>query len=269
MTATSLAQQIHARCDSLDSDKIDIALILGSGLAGFIDTIENAVVIPYSELNGFPHAGVEGHEPNLVIGQIGGLNVAVLGGRAHYYEQGDAAAMRLPLETLKALGTQTLVLTNSAGSAHNGISAGDFMLINDHLNLTGANPLIGESSNQRFVDMSCAYDAELQSLMKKAANKSKISLQQGVYAWLSGPSFETPAEVRMAHILGADAVGMSTVPEVILARFLGMKVIALSNITNAGAGLSDIELSHQHTQNSAASSADDFKQLITNFLTLL
>ena len=269
MTATTLAQAIKTRCDWLDSTGLDIALILGSGLAGFIDNIDHAIVIPYSELEGFPHAGVEGHQPDLVIGQLEGVNVAVLGGRAHYYEQGDAAAMRLPLETLKALGTQTLLLTNSAGTAHNGISAGDFMLINDHLNLTGANPLIGESSNNRFVDMSCAYDIELQSLMKKAAKESKITLQQGVYAWLSGPSFETPAEVRMAHILGADAVGMSTVPEVILARFLGMKVIALSNITNAGAGLSDIELSHEHTQNSAASSADDFKRLITHFLKLL
>ncbi len=269
MLAGTLAQTIKSRCELLENKNIDMALILGSGLAGLMDHVDNAVIIPYSELDGFPHAGVEGHQPDLVIGQLAGLTVAVLGGRAHYYEQGDAAAMRLPLETLKALGTRTLLLTNSAGTAHHGISAGDFMLINDHLNLTGANPLIGESSNNRFVDMSCAYDVELQSLMKKAADKGKIPLQQGVYAWLAGPSFETPAEVRMAHILGADAVGMSTVPEVILARFLGMKVVALSNITNAGAGLSDIELSHEHTRKSAAGSAENFKQLITHFLKLL
>jgi len=263
MTAQALAKQIQQH----SSDQpVDIGLILGSGLAGFVAAVEDATVIPYSELHGFPAPGVEGHNPNLVIGNIEGVRVAVLGGRSHYYEHGQADAMRLPLETLQALGAGTLLATNSAGSAHTGIHPGNFMLISDHINLSAANPLVGEATNRRFVDMADAYDPELRAAVQRAAKEEGINLQEGVYAWFSGPSFESPAEVRMAHILGADAVGMSTVAEVILARFLGMKAVAISNITNAGAGLSNISLSHEQTQHAAAESAVKFEVLLRAFL---
>ncbi len=263
MTAQELAKQIR---QASGEQPVDIGLILGSGLSGFVAAVEDATVIPYSELQGFPAPGVEGHNPNLVIGSIEGVRLAVLGGRSHYYEHGMADAMRLPLETLQALGASTLLATNSAGSAHTGIQAGNFMLISDHINLSGANPLVGESTNQRFVDMADAYDPGLRATVKSAAEAEGIDLQEGIYAWFSGPSFESPAEVRMAHILGADAVGMSTVAEVILARFLGMKAVAISNITNAGAGLSNISLSHEQTQHAAAESAVKFEALLRAFL---
>lgn len=263
MSAEQLANQIRQRSGE---QAVDIGLILGSGLTGFVAAVKEPINIPYSELPGFPETGVEGHKPELIIGTIEGVRVAVLGGRSHYYEHGKADAMRLPLETLKALGANTLLATNSAGSAHLGISPGKFMLISDHLNLSGANPLQGESSNQRFVDMANAYDPDLRAAVKRGAKSEGIDLQEGVYAWFSGPSFESPAEVRMAHILGADAVGMSTVAEVILARFLGMKAVAISNITNAGAGLSDMSLSHAHTQQAAATSAIKFETLLRAFL---
>ncbi len=263
MSAEQLAKQIRQRCGE---QSVEIGLILGSGLAGFIAAVEDPVKFPYSELPGFPQPGVEGHSPELIIGSIEGVRVAVLGGRSHYYEHGQADAMRLPLETLKALGANTLLATNSAGSAHLGITPGKFMLISDHLNLSGANPLQGEDSNQRFVDMTNAYDPGLRDAVKRGAASAEIDLQEGVYAWFAGPSFESPAEVRMAHLLGADAVGMSTVAEVILARFLGMKAVAISNITNAGAGLSDMSLSHAQTQQAAATSADPFETLLRAFL---
>ncbi|MCF6225395.1 MAG: purine-nucleoside phosphorylase [Xanthomonadales bacterium] len=267
MSAKQLADQLAGQIRQRSGDQaVDIGLILGSGLAGFVAAVEDPVKIPYAELAGFPATGVEGHNPELIIGTIEGVRVAVLGGRSHYYENGQADAMRLPLETLKALGANTLLATNSAGSAHLGISPGQFMLINDHLNLAGANPLQGESSNQRFVDMTNAYDPDLRAAVKRGAESEGIDLQEGVYAWFSGPSFETPAEVRMAHILGADAVGMSTAAEVILARFLGMKAVAISNITNAGAGLSEISLSHSQTQQAAATSAIQFETLLRAFL---
>lgn len=264
MTAIELAQKINQIRGQ--ENPIQLAMVLGSGLAGFIDEIENPCVIPYQELPGFPGTGVEGHSPNLVIGELEGIEVAVLGGRSHYYEHGDAAIMRLPLETLKALGIENLLLTNSAGTAHNDLTTGDLMLITDHINLSGANPLIGEATNDRFVNMSKAYDESLQNMMRTAASSLQFKMQEGIYAWFSGPNFETPAEVRMAHTLGADALGMSTVPEVILANFLNMKVVAISNITNPGAGLSEIVISHQQTQDAAAASAENFSRLLKAFL---
>ncbi len=175
----------------------------------------------------------------------------VLSGRVHYYEQGDAAAMRLPLETLAALGVENLLLTNAAGSLREDMPPGSVMLLTDHINYSGMNPLIGENSDRRFTGMSHAYDRELGDAMRRAAADLDIILAEGTYMWFSGPSFETPAEIRMARILGADAVGMSTVPEVILARFLGLKVAAASVITNFGAGMSQGELGHEETKEMA------------------
>ena len=222
-------------------------MVLGSGLGHIAETVDG-VAIDYAELPGFPHAGVSGHTPKLVIGTLEGQRVAIFGGRAHYYESGRGDAMRLPLEVLKALGGERLILTNAAGSMHPDLNPGDLMLLSDHINFSGLNPLIGEKTDARFVPMTKAHDPAMRSALKAAAKAEDIPLMEGVYAWYSGPSFETPAEIRAIRILGADAVGMSTVPEVILARFLGLRVAAISTITNKAAGLSDEQISHEHTK---------------------
>ncbi len=227
------------------------AIVLGSGLGSLVERVENAVRIPYADLAGFPVGGVSGHAGELVAGLLGGVPMLMLSGRVHYYEKGDATAMRRPLEILKDLGIENLILTNAAGSLREDMPPGSVMQITDHINYSGMNPLIGEESDGRFVGMTSAYDADLAGRMRAAAASLDIPLSQGVYMWFSGPSFETPAEIRMARILGADAVGMSTVPEVILARFLGLKVAAASVITNFGAGMTGGEISHQETKDMA------------------
>jgi purine-nucleoside phosphorylase len=227
------------------------ALVLGSGLGSLANEVEDASHIPYADLPGFPHGGVSGHAGELVAGKLSGKPVLMLAGRVHYYEKGDAAAMRPTLEILAGLGVTTLLLTNAAGSLREDMPPGSVMLIEDHINFSGANPLIGEPSDRRFVGMTGAYDAELRGALAKAAETAGVQLHRGVYMWLSGPSFETPAEIRMARVLGADAVGMSTVPEVILARFLGLRVAACSVITNLAAGMTGAELSHQETKDMA------------------
>ncbi|ANL44988.1 purine nucleoside phosphorylase [Rhizobium phaseoli] len=226
-------------------------IVLGSGLGSLVDQLDGAVRIPYRDLPGFPVSAVSGHAGDVVAGRLGGVPVIMLSGRVHYYEKGDANAMRLPLEVLKALGVEALILTNSAGSLREDMPPGSVMQITDHINYSGMNPLIGEESDHRFVGMTNAYDTDLAAAMRKAAAKLKIELAQGVYMWFSGPSFETPAEIRMARILGADAVGMSTVPEVIIARMLGLRVAAASVITNYGAGMTGNELSHEETKDMA------------------
>jgi purine-nucleoside phosphorylase len=227
------------------------ALVLGSGLGSLADEVADAIRIPYADLPGFPRGGVSGHAGELVAGKLSGKPVLMLAGRVHYYEHGDAAAMRPALEILAGLGVTTLVLTNAAGSLKEDMPPGSVMLIEDHINFSGANPLIGEASDGRFVGMTGAYDADLRRALGKAAEHVGIPLHRGVYMWLSGPSFETPAEIRMIRLLGADAVGMSTVPEVILARFLGLRIAACSVITNLAAGMTGAELSHQETKDMA------------------
>jgi purine-nucleoside phosphorylase len=245
-----------------------IGLVLGSGLGHIADEVDGTA-IDYSDLPGFPHAGVSGHNPKLVIGDLEGTRVAVFGGRAHYYESGRGDAMRLPLEVLKALGADTLILTNAAGSMHPDIDPGDLMLLNDHINFSGLNPLIGEKTDARFVPMTEAYDPDLRAALKSAAGAEDVALPEGVYAWYSGPSFETPAEIRAIRTLGADAVGMSTVPEVILARFLGLRVAAISTITNKAAGLSDEQISHEHTKAMAPLGAAKLERILRRFLATL
>ena len=196
-------------------------------------------------------SGVSGHAGELVAGYLDREPVIMLAGRIHYYEHGDANAMRVPIEVLRGLGVQSLILTNSAGSLREDLAPGSVMQISDHINFSGVNPLIGEESDDRFVGMTSAYDADLAAAMQTAAAAEGIPLPTGVYMWFSGPSFETPAEIRMARILGADAVGMSTVPEVILARFFGLRVAAASVITNFGAGMTGAELSHAETKDMA------------------
>lgn len=240
-------------------------LVLGSGL-GHLATALDGVAIDYAELPGFPHAGVSGHNPKLVIGQLESTRVAVFGGRAHFYESGRGDAMRLPLEVLKALGAEALILTNAAGSMRPDIPPGDLMLLSDHINFSGLNPLIGEPTDARFVPMTEAYDPDLRTAINDAASAEGIDLKSGVYAWYSGPSFETPAEIRAIRTLGADAVGMSTVPEVILARFLGLKVAAISTITNMAAGMSDEAISHEHTKEMAPLGARKLERILRQLL---
>jgi len=227
------------------------ALVLGSGLGSLVETVADPIRIPYGDLPGFPESGVSGHAGEVVSGLIGKTPVVILSGRVHYYEDGKADAMRTPLEALKGIGVNNLILTNSAGSLRQDMPPGSVMRITDHINFSGTNPLFGEPSDGRFVGMTSAYDAGLGERMKAAAQSTGTELHEGVYMWFSGPSFETPAEIRMARTLGADAVGMSTVPEVILARFFGINVIAASVVTNFGAGMTGGELSHQETKDMA------------------
>ncbi len=242
-----------------------VGLILGSGLSALADSVAGAA-IDYSDLPGFPRAGVSGHAPQLTIGQLEGVEVAVLGGREHYYEHGRADAMRVPLEVLQALGVETLVLTNACGSFRPDIPPGDLMLISDHINYAGLSPLIGEVTDQRFVNMTEAYDAALRADLKNAADAEDIPLTEGVYSWWPGPMFETPAEIRALKALGADAVGMSTVPEVILARFLGLKCAAISVVTNMAAGLGNEHISHEHTKASAPIGAAKLERILLRAL---
>ncbi|KMW60832.1 Purine nucleoside phosphorylase [Candidatus Rhodobacter oscarellae] len=244
---------------------VRIGMVLGSGLGHLAEQVDGTA-IPYEDLPGFPHAGVSGHNPKLVIGDLEGVRVAVFGGRAHYYESGRGDAMRLPLEVLKALGAEQLILTNAAGSFRPDIPPGDLMLLSDHINFSGRNPLIGEPTDARFVPMTQAYDPAMRAALTQAAQAEGIDLKDGVYAWYSGPSFETPAEIRAIKILGADAVGMSTVPEVILARFLGLRVAAISSITNMAAGMSDENISHEHTKAMAPLGAAKLEKILRRAL---
>ena len=244
---------------------VQLGLILGSGL-GHLAAAVDGVSIPYADLDGFPHIGVSGHNPNLVIGTLEGVRVAVFGAREHYYENGNPAAMRPALELLRELGGEMLIATNAAGSLRPDIRPGDLMLLNDHINFSGLNPLIGEKTDARFVPMTTAHDPDLRAALLAAARAVDIPLAQGVYAWYSGPSFETPAEIRAIKILGGDAVGMSTVPEVILARFLGLRVAAISTITNMAAGMSDEQISHDHTKAMAPLGAVKLESILRQFL---
>lgn len=241
---------------------IAAGLVLGSGLSAIGDMLGDKVAIPFSELKGFPGGGVSGHGRDLLIGEMGGKRIAILTGREHYYEHGNPAAMRPALETLAELGATTLLLTNSAGSLDPNNQPGDLMLISDHINYAGMNPLIGEPSDKRFVNMVNAYDPALRDKARELAGGLGIALKEGIYLWYSGPSFETVAEIQMAIRLGANAVGMSTAPEVILARMLGLRVWACSSITNMGAGLSNENISHEHTKTMAVQGAEKLKKLI-------
>ena len=247
----------------------DIAVVLGSGWGGLTAHITDPVRIAYAELDGFPKATVAGHSGELWLGRIGERKVAVMSGRKHGYETGAVDGMKAPLQTLKAMGCRVLVQTNAAGSVRSHIPPQSLMLITDHLNLPQRSPLVGENGSERFVGLADAYDPGLRQQALLIAAQQKQPLHQGVYAWFFGPHFETPAEIRMAQVLGADAVGMSTVPETILARYLGMKVLALSLITNMGAGLSSESLSHAHTLQQAQASSARASSLLASIVAAL
>ena len=225
----------------------DVAILLGSGWGAVADQVEGAIDVPYADLPAFPKLGVGGHAGVLRSGTIGGRAVLVLAGRKHAYETGEADGMKGAVRTLAAFGVKTLVQTNAAGSCDERMRPGDLMAISDHLNLSQRSPLFGEPGDDRFVDMSNAYDAGLRAVAQAAARAQGLTLHEGVYAWFLGPQFETPAEIRMARLMGAQAVGMSTVPETILARHAGLKVLAMSLLTNMAAGIDSQQLSHAHT----------------------
>ena len=240
-------EQAVARVRQDATEQPTVGVILGSGLGAFADMLEGALRIPYQDIPHFPTSHVEGHAGQLVIGDIGETRCVVMQGRVHYYEGYTMEAVTFPVRVLAGLGVRSLVVTNAAGTVNPDFTPGDLMIITDQINLTGDNPLRGPNDDRfgvRFPDMSHAYSTSLSAKLREAAQTAGCSLQQGVYCGLAGPSYETPAEIRMLHTLGADAVGMSTVAEVIVANHAGMEVAGLSVITNFAAGLSSQPLSH-------------------------
>ncbi len=244
----------------------EIAITLGSGLGDLADHLVDAVQIPYGEIPHFPVSTVAGHKGQFVVGKLEGREVLCMQGRFHYYEGYDLKQVTLPVRVMKLLGISTLIVTNAAGGINTGFRPGNLMLIEDHLNLTGENPLIGENLEvfgDRFFDMTVAYDAEYRALAEQLAAELNIPLQKGVYAWLTGPNYETPAEIRYLRAIGADAVGMSTVPEVLVARHSGLRVCGISCITNLAAGMGDGLLSHEEVKETADRVKVDFIRLVT------
>lgn len=263
--AKSSADKVRNRIGDGDPD---IAIILGSGLGDLADEIENAVHVPFADIPGFPEPTVVGHAGVLISGNLSGRRVIALAGRFHMYEGHAAALAAFPVRVMHTLGARTLLASNAAGGIRRDLAAGDLMIIEDHLNLTFTNPLTGtvQESDVRFPDMSDPYDHSLRALLHAVGDRLGIPLKEGVYACLSGPSFETRAEVRMLERLGADAVGMSTVPEVIVARALGMRVAAISCITNAAAGTSGAPVLHTDVLEVAARSAESFQSVVRAFV---
>jgi purine-nucleoside phosphorylase len=250
------------------SGRFDCACVLGTGLGRIADAMTETVTIPYATIPHFPVSGVSGHQGQLLAGRIEGKRVLIFQGRAHYYETGDAAAMRVPIGVVARLGEPPLILTNASGSVKLDYRPGSHIIVSDHINYSGLNPLIGETDERRFVPMHNAYDMRLRKKLRLAALAAGVTVNEGVYMWFSGPSFETPAEVRMARTLGADVVGMSSVPEVILARFYGLHVAAISLVTNIASGVQVAHAAHDHkdTKALAAGAAPTLRRLLTTFL---
>jgi purine-nucleoside phosphorylase len=266
--AQRAAQFIHSRTSTEPS----VAIVLGSGLGAFADELTDATAIGYDEIPGFAHATVEGHAGRLVIGKAGNVAVAAMQGRFHFYEGYSLEEVTFPIRVLKLLGVNNLMLTNAAGSLNTELTPGSLMIISDHINLMGVNPLIGgneERFGPRFPDLSIAYDQHLQKLVIDEANAMGLSLRRGVYASLTGPSYETPAEIHMVRTLGADAVGMSTVPEAIVARHMDMRVIGISCITNLAAGVSSRPIDHSQVMEIGERVRGQFTELLRRVIARL
>ncbi len=261
-SANEIANRIRAICDR----KVDMCVVLGSGLGAFVDALDNQVVIPYKDIEGFPTSSVHGHAGNLVFGQLDGKDLVAMQGRVHFYECGDLKRVTLPIRILHCLGCTRMIVTNAAGAANPAFNAGELMLITDQLNmLMAASPLIGANDDEfgvRFPDMSEAYNLEMSDVIRKTAKELGILLREGVYCATHGPEYETPAEVRMYSKLGADACGMSTVPEVIVANHMQMKVAGISCLTNKAAGLSATKLTHEEVMECGRKVAKDFVNLL-------
>ena len=246
-----------------------VGVVLGSGLGTVADAVADPITVDYADLPGFPRPTVVGHGGRAVLGQIGDVPVAVLQGRAHVYEGGDFDAIRIPIRALRAAGAEIVVLTNAAGSLRPEVGPGRLMLITDHINLSGVNVLAGPNDDAigpRFPSLHDAYDPELRQRLRKAAGELGTELAEGVYLAVSGPTFETAAEIRAIATLGADAVGMSTVHETGVARHCGLRVAAVSAITNFAEGMSDVALSHEQTLRDAQRAADDLAPLLVRFV---
>ena len=249
--------------------RVDVALVLGSGLGAYADDLDDARAIPYAEIPNMPRSGVSGHAGNLVVGSKRGRRVVAMQGRAHLYEGWSPDAVVFGIRLMAQLGARTLFVTNAAGGIASSFAPGDLMAITDQLNLTGTSSLLGpndERLGERFVDMTTAYDPSLIATANGVARELGFELRQGVYAGLLGPAYETPAEVRMLRTLGADAVGMSTVLEVLAARHLGLRVLGISCISNLAAGLSDGPLSHDEVKDTATRVRSRFESLLTGVL---
>lgn len=246
----------------------DILLVLGSGLGDFTNGL-NGVSIPYSEIEGFVPSTVTGHKGSLFFYSTGGKNVAVMQGRFHFYEGNSMETITYPIKLLNKLGAKIVILTNAAGALDTTLTPGDLMLISDHINLMGTNPLIGkndDSMGERFPDMSQVYSLELRKKAFEAANEINIDLKEGVYAATTGPSYETPSEVKMLKTMGADVVGMSTVPEAIVANWLRMKVLGISLVSNYASGVTDSKLSHNEVLEIGKETSDKFKKLVNKII---
>lgn len=241
------------------------AMILGTGLGNLADDLSDVKTMLYSDIPGFPTATVSGHAGHVVAGKLEGKPVIIFQGRSHYYETGKPDAMRIPIGVLSQLGSPPLLITNAAGSTRADIRPGSLVALRDHINFTGLNPLIGESGDERFVPMNKAYDTALMYRLKQAAQVAGITLHDGVYMWFAGPSFETPAEIRMARTLGADLVGMSTVPEVILARRYGLRVAGVSVVTNLAAGVEGATPGHSETRSVATTASVALRRIVRHF----
>lgn len=247
----------------------EVGLILGSGLGSLADTIDNPIKIKYEDIPHFPKSTVEGHAGQMVIGKLAGKVVVAMQGRFHFYEGYDIREVTFPVRVMSGIGIKSLMVTNAAGGVNTEFEPGDLMIIKDHLNYTGQNPLIGENLDNlgpRFLDMSNAYDKEYRSIAKASGRKLGLDIKEGVYTWFTGPTYETPAEVRMARVLGSDAVGMSTVPEVVVANHEGIKVIGISCITNMATGILDQPLNHEEVVETSIKVKDNFEKLVLDIL---
>ncbi len=261
------AKAIEAACG-----KAEIAIILGSGLGAYGEALEERKVLPYADIPGFPVSTVPGHAGCWLSGKLHGKAVYMMQGRFHSYEGYDLQTVTLPIRVMAKLGVKTLIVTNAAGGVNINWVPGDLMIITDFINLSGKNPLTGPNLDEfgpRFPDMSQAYDADLQALARSVARKMDLEVRNGVYCWLNGPCFETPAEIRMARILGGDAVGMSTVPETIVARHCGMKVLGISCITNMAAGILKQPLNHEEVMETGLRVKDTFSALVDGVIACL
>ncbi|MCA1557175.1 MAG: purine-nucleoside phosphorylase [Acidobacteria bacterium] len=259
------ARAIRARFD----EDVRTGVVLGSGLGAFADELNDAVAIPYEEIPGFARPTVEGHEGRLVLGKTGGVAAAILQGRFHFYEGYSRDEVTFPMRVFGLLGIKSVVLTNAAGGINIGFDQGSLMIISDHLNLMCTNPLLGPNDERfgaRFPDMSEVYSREFQEIAVAEAKALGLELRRGVYAAMSGPSYETPAEVRMLRTLGADAVGMSTVPEAIVARQMGIRVLGLSCITNMAAGVVDQPINHEEVMETGAQVRETFRNLLLRII---
>lgn len=249
--------------------KADIGVILGSGLGDYAEALEDAVKLPYSEIPGFPRSTVAGHAGMWCCGTLYGKRVVMMQGRFHYYEGYGMKDVTLPVRVMQKIGVKTLIVTNAAGGVNLGYHPGELMVIGDIFSMTAQNPLIGpnlDAFGPRFPDMSCAFDKELRALAHECANEQGFALREGVYAQMTGPTYETPAEIRMLRTLGADAVGMSTVPEVIVARHGGMRVLGISCITNMAAGILDQPLNHAEVTETANRVKGQFRYLLDRII---